>query len=666
MNYVDLFAGAGGFSLGFEKAGFKNLFAIEFDETIAKTYKRNFPNNNMIIADIKAVDNKTLKKLVNNKEVDIVVGGPPCQGFSLAGNIGRTFVEDERNSLFKEFLRVVDILKPKMFIMENVSRMKSHNKGKTILEIKNAFENIGYKVDYQVLQASNYNVPQNRSRIFIVGTRELKFNFPTPSSKIITVKEAIDDLPPLKNGEKSTIPNHFAMKHSEQMLKKMSYITDGGNREMIPESIRPKSGDIRKYIKYDSTKPSVTVTGDMRKIFHYSQNRALSPRELARLQSFPDDFIFEGNSISIQQQIGNAVPPNLAYEIAKMASKTLSNDNKNLKNPKYPKVNYIGNKEKLSEWIVNNLPIKNGVILDIFSGGNSVSYELKKRGFKVYSNDVLFSSYVISKAIIENSSDILDEGHIDNAVKITLTDKERERFTWLENRLFFKHEVDELAKLVVYSENMISYQRYIFQSLIRRAMIRKLPYSRMNVPWNNIVKLRDEEYSYEKYGRRRAYHNQSFSYHMRSNLLDYNNSVFDNSQNNKSFQEDALNVLDLIENVNCIYLDPPYPGTMNKYEEFYSSFDVLFGKKKKFTNLSDRNNFLINLENIIEKAINKTQYIVLSINSNSNPGSNEIISIFEKYGKVSLVEKKHNYQVSGKLNKNTNLEQLIILDVRTI
>lgn len=662
MNYVDLFAGAGGFSLGFEKAGFNNLFAIEFDEIIAKTYNRNFPNNKLLVADIKEIDDKTLNNLVNNQEVDIVIGGPPCQGFSLAGNIGRTFVEDERNSLFKEFLRVVSVLKPKMFIMENVARMKSHNKGKTISEIKQAFENIGYKVDYQVLQASNYNVPQNRSRIFIVGTNELDFNFPSPFSKIITVKEAIDDLPPLENGGKSNIPNHFAMKHSDQMLEKMSYITDGGNREMIPESLRPKSGDIRKYIKYDSTKPSVTVTGDMRKIFHYSQNRALSPRELARLQSFPDDFIFEGNSISIQQQIGNAVPPNLAYEIAKMARESLIDKKK----VKYPKVNYIGNKEKLSEWIVDNFPVKNGVVLDIFSGGNSVSYELKKRGYKVYSNDVLYSSFVISKAIIENSSELLDKEHIDNAIKLTLTEEERQRFTWLENHLFFKDEVDELAKLIIYSENMKGYERYIFQALIRRAMIRKLPYSRMNVPWNNIVKLRDEEYSYEKYGRKRAYHNQTFLHHIHSNLVDYNNAIFDNKQTNKSFQEDVLNVLDLIDNVNCIYLDPPYPGTMNKYEEFYSSFDILFRKKKSFTNLSDRNNFLANLEIIIKKAINKTQYIVLSINSNSNPGSNQVISLFEKYGEVSIIEKKHNYQVSGKLNKNTNLEQLIVLKVEVI
>ncbi|WP_215398825.1 DNA cytosine methyltransferase [Staphylococcus aureus] len=327
MNYVDLFAGAGGFSLGFERAGFENIFAVEFDSNIARTYEKNFPNNQMIISDIKELKNDKIIELIKDINIDVVIGGPPCQGFSLAGKVGRTFIEDERNSLFKEFVRVVDVIKPKIFVMENVARMLSHNKGNTIIEIKEAFEDIGYTINYKVLQAADYSVPQKRNRIFIVGTKKNNFQFPLPHNKVINVKDAIDDLPKLKSGERSDIPNHFAMNHSEQMLKKMSYVTDGGSREMIPEELRPKSGDIRKYIRYDSTKPSVTVTGDMRKVFHYSQNRALTSRELARLQSFPDDFIFEGNSISVQQQIGNAVPPNLAYAVAKMVRESLEYEN---------------------------------------------------------------------------------------------------------------------------------------------------------------------------------------------------------------------------------------------------------------------------------------------------------------------------------------------------
>ena len=201
--------------------------------------------------------------------------------------------------------------------MENVATLARHNKGQTLKEIMECFHNISYDVKYEILNAKDYGIAQNRSRIFIIGTlKRNTFIFPKKENTQISVKDVLDDLPFLANGEKSKIPNHNAMVHSEQMLKKMSYVRDGGNREQIPLEIRPKSGDTRKYIRYDSNKPSIAITGDMRKVFHYSQNRALSARELARIQSFPDDFIFYGNSIDIQQQIGNAVPPLLAEKIA--------------------------------------------------------------------------------------------------------------------------------------------------------------------------------------------------------------------------------------------------------------------------------------------------------------------------------------------------------------
>jgi DNA (cytosine-5)-methyltransferase 1 len=142
----------------------------------------------------------------------------------------------------------------------------------------------------------------------------IKINAPQHALK--TVFEAINDLPRLESGKNcNTIPNHTAMKHTEQMLQKMSFIKDGGDRNDIPSEIKPLSGDIRKYIKYDSNKPSHTVTGDMRKIFHYSQNRVLTVRECARIQSFPDDFIFQGTKSKQLVQIGNAVPPNLSKAV---------------------------------------------------------------------------------------------------------------------------------------------------------------------------------------------------------------------------------------------------------------------------------------------------------------------------------------------------------------
>lgn len=326
--YIDLFAGAGGMSLGFDKAGFENVLAVEYDECFAETYKFNFPKHNLRVEDIKNISNDEIKEIIGNNKIDVIIGGPPCQGFSIAGRIGRNFIDDERNQLFKEFVRFVNVIKPKIFVMENVAALKTHNKGKTIGEIVNEFENVGYTVKYDVLNAVNYGVPQQRRRIFIIGTLDEnnKFEFPKKTNKYITIEEALNGLPELKSGETSNIPNHNAMHHSKQMLKKMSYVKDGGDRNDIPEEIRPKSGDIRKYIRYNSKEPSICITGDMRKVFHFNQNRALTGRELARIQTFPDNFIFKGNAGKVQQQIGNAVPPKLAFQIANSVKEVLDNE----------------------------------------------------------------------------------------------------------------------------------------------------------------------------------------------------------------------------------------------------------------------------------------------------------------------------------------------------
>ncbi|MBP7700523.1 DNA (cytosine-5-)-methyltransferase [Candidatus Woesebacteria bacterium] len=325
-NYIDLFSGSGGFSVGFDKNNFENIFSIDFDKGFCKTYKKNFPQHTLLEKDIKDLKKSEIKNLIKNKDIDVVVGGPPCQGFSIAGNIGRRFVDDPRNYLFKEFIRVVEIIQPKFFVMENVARLYTHNNGNTRNEIITSFDKIGYKVECQILNSADYNVPQIRKRVIFIGTKKnIDILFPKKIvNKYKTVKEAIDDLPRLKSGEKNnSFPNHQAMNHTEQMLKKMSFVKDGGDRSDIPLNLRPKSGDVRKYIKYNSNKPSITVTGDMRKVFHYSQNRALTVRELARLQSYDDDFIFEDNVISQQQQVGNSVPPLMAESIARVIKKML-------------------------------------------------------------------------------------------------------------------------------------------------------------------------------------------------------------------------------------------------------------------------------------------------------------------------------------------------------
>ncbi|MGC9596419.1 DNA cytosine methyltransferase [Staphylococcus epidermidis] len=197
-NYIDLFSGAGGMSLGFDLEGFKNVFSVEYDLQTAQTYRYNFPNHVLINKDIQEISTNEIKKIINNNTVDVIIGGPPCQGFSLAGKFGRTFIDDPRNQLFKEYLRFVSILKPKIFIIENVARLVSHNKGKTIREIQESIEKLGYKVKYEILQTSDYNIPQKRQRVFIVGYKNIEFNYPEKLKRKVTIKEAISDLPPLK------------------------------------------------------------------------------------------------------------------------------------------------------------------------------------------------------------------------------------------------------------------------------------------------------------------------------------------------------------------------------------------------------------------------------------------------------------------------------------
>lgn len=319
MNYIDLFSGAGGFSLGFCWQGFKNVFSIDLSPQFCQTYRHNFKNHLLIEGDLCTLSDAQIRTLAAKAEkVDVVIGGPPCQGFSLAGKTGRQFLDDPRNKLFKEFARVVRLVKPSFFVMENVARLAAHNKGATCAEIIASFRRLGYRIAHQVLNAADYGVPQMRRRLIFIGTlTPLPIPFPEPKTPVyLTVKQALEHYPALKSGESSAIPNHVAMNHSVQMLEKMSYISDGGNRNQIPLHLRPKSGDIRKYIRYKSDAPAVCVTGDMRKIFHYTQNRALTVRELAKLQSFPDDFVFKGSKISQQQQVGNAVPPKMAAALA--------------------------------------------------------------------------------------------------------------------------------------------------------------------------------------------------------------------------------------------------------------------------------------------------------------------------------------------------------------
>ena len=329
----------------------------------------------------------------------------------------------------------------------------------------------------------------------------------------------------------------------------------------------------------------------------------------------------------------------------------------------YPKVNYIGNKEKLVKWIIDEMPVGNGTVLDIFAGGCSVSYALKEKGYSVIANDILFADYVLAKALIENANKTLSLSVFDKRVDDDRVLALIRKFSFLEERLYYPNEIEELAKLVAISEKLKGSEKYLFLALLRRAMIRKLPYSRMNVPWNQIQILRDEDYSYRKYKRKRAYHNQTFESHMRENIEEYNAAIFEGKEC-KVYNCDAEEMVKKIEWVDVVYMDPPYPSTMNNYDAFYGLFDEMFDKKKSHTDFTQKTIFLYNMDKLISKLRGKTNYVVLSQNTRVQPGPDEIENMLRKYGKVTIREKKHNYQVTGKENKNASKELLFILEMR--
>ena len=331
---------------------------------------------------------------------------------------------------------------------------------------------------------------------------------------------------------------------------------------------------------------------------------------------------------------------------------------------KYPKVNYIGNKEKLTKWIIKNLPLKQGTVLDLFCGGCSVSYALKESNYKVISNDILYSNYVLAKAIIEN-----------NEVKLLESDlilkneycKEYKEISFLINKLYFEDEIKELSSLIKTSEELKDYKKYLFLALLRRAMIRKIPYSRMNIKWEEIVKLRDEEYSYKKYSKYRHYHNISFLEHIKDNLLEYNEAVFDNKTNCIAQNYDAVECLKKLENpVDIIYMDPPYPSTMNHYNEFYGDFDKIF-QKEIFNgiDLTNKQTFLDNFTKLVKLCVGKSKYIAISLNNRSYPSSELLLNKISPFlNEYKLFSKEHAYKVTGKENKKSNIEILLVCKMK--
>lgn len=330
---------------------------------------------------------------------------------------------------------------------------------------------------------------------------------------------------------------------------------------------------------------------------------------------------------------------------------------------KLPRINYIGNKEKIADWIIENFPSNITSVFDAFSWGISVSYKAKQKWYKVISNDILSVNYQLSKALIENSKIILLPEDLD----IIFSWKPKKGFIYknYSEVFFFPEECQELDQ---YKENIESglkciYKKALAYSLLRRAMIRKMPYSRFCIPWEKIVQLRDEEYSYSKYKRRRWYHNESFKKHFLDNIEDYNNAVFDNNQENIALNKDIFEVLPVIQS-DLIYLDPPYTWTMNNYFGFYGFFDELieWKRKKPFSNNFVDKKSSITLFDELFSHLGNFKYWVLSYNNSSYPSKEQLIEVISKYStEIKILEKSHNYQVTGKDAKWENTEYLFII-----
>ncbi|MBR2909025.1 MAG: DNA cytosine methyltransferase [Clostridia bacterium] len=367
MKVIDLFAGCGGFSTGFMQAGFNISKAVEFDSSIANTYQINHPTTKTIVADIGTIDNE---HYFSENECDVIIGGPPCQGFSMAGaRIRGGFVDDPRNYLFKHYFNIVKIVKPKMFIIENVKGILTMSKGAIFSEIVKLFSdpnNFGgdrYYVHHKVVKASNFGIPQARERVIIIGVKNKDFDiekeFKTTREKIekyipsyfnnTTVWEAISNIPsPTLTGECEALPaesdyqkylysknpilhNNTATNHSKVAIERMKKISQGENWTSLDEEIHSVHSGAYGRLQKDGISPTITTRFDTPsggKFIHPVENRTLTPREAARIQSFPDDFIFYGKKSSICKQVGNAVPPKIAYFLANLTRRFLNENSK--------------------------------------------------------------------------------------------------------------------------------------------------------------------------------------------------------------------------------------------------------------------------------------------------------------------------------------------------
>lgn len=377
---IDLFAGVGGLSYGFaHDDAFEIIAANEILKPMATAYSLNHPNVKMYNKDIKDFSFEDLKNDLGIKEgeIDLVVGGPPCQAYS---TVGKRLIDDPRGKLFQEYYRMLCEIKPKAFVFENVKGLLSMQKGELIKTIIELFESIGYTMNMRLLNAADYGTPQIRERVILVGTLcDKEFEYPKPthcdksqiekrtngmldifssneSSELkpyVTLGEALGDLPSIPNGGQGyeyaippqneyqrlmranagdTIEEHEVPKNGDHLVKLMLALPDGGSPQDIPEELRPKSGFGNTYCRLWWNRPSTTITRNLgcvssSRCVHPKDPRPLSTREGARLQGFPDDYKFFGSRAEKHLQIGNAVPTFLSIAIKDAIKKYLEDNN---------------------------------------------------------------------------------------------------------------------------------------------------------------------------------------------------------------------------------------------------------------------------------------------------------------------------------------------------
>lgn len=349
MNAIDLFAGCGGLSKGFMDAGFEIIVGVDNDQAALNTFQLNHNGAVALNADLSQQETfDTIKKIAGKRSIDVVIAGPPCQGFSLTGP--RNF-DDPRNKLYLAVIEIVRQYKPKGFIIENVPGMAVMYDGQIKDEILRRFTKMGYNVECKILCAADYGVPQMRRRLIFMGVRKDigKPVFPTPThteETYRTCRDAISDLPSretelgkeedvytskplteyqvLMRGKCTVLHNHVATAHKQFVKEIIAQVPEGGNWRDLPPGVGESRRFHEAWTRYHGDKPSKTIDTGHRNHFHYEYNRVPTIRENARLQSFPDDFVFTGTKTQQNRQVGNAVPPLLGYALGKALLQIIS------------------------------------------------------------------------------------------------------------------------------------------------------------------------------------------------------------------------------------------------------------------------------------------------------------------------------------------------------